>query len=132
MTIDVLQSSLEQLSTNRIRRLAGRLDVDPDIEVTVDGWRARFPMALAGFDPQSVPANRPERRFAAVSDPFANSDAKRWFPLPSAGRTARRSDVQPLVRGTNAVLACRAARGRLDKSRVRSVRQGPRGSESRS
>ena len=131
MTVDELQSALEQLSTDRLQRLVDRLERDPDIKVTVGAWRPRCPMVLAGFDPRSAPANRPEHRFAAVWDQSANSDAKWWFPLPSAGRTARRSDVQLLVRRANAVLAYRAARGRMDGPCVRKVRRASRGSESR-
>ena len=108
MTIDNLQSALEGLSTERLQVLVNRLEQNPDIKVTVGTWRPQCPMVLAGFDPTGAPASLPEHRFAAVWDRFA-TEARWWFPLPSAGRTARRSDVQLLLRQANSVLARRAA-----------------------
>ena len=110
MTIDDLQTALEGLSTERLQRLVDRLVQDPDVKVTVGAWRPRCPMVLAGFDPTHADQNIPERRFAAVWDQFAASEPRWWIPLPSAGRTAIRSDVQLLLRRANAVLAYRAAR----------------------
>jgi hypothetical protein len=131
VTIDDLQSALEQLSTERLRRLVDRLERDPDVKVTVGAWRPRCPMVLAGFDPKTADANLPEHRFAAVWDHFASPEAKWWFPLPSTGRAARRSDVQLLLRRANAVLAYRNARERSDdqcegKLRRASQREGSR------
>ena len=122
MTIDDLQTALDALSTDRLQRLVDRLEQDPDIKVTVGAWRPRCPMVLAGFEPGDPDSNVPERRFAAVWDQFAASEPKWWIPLPSAGRTATRSDVQLLLRRACAALACRARRSRPYDRRPDTVR----------
>jgi hypothetical protein len=106
--IDDLQTALEQLSSERPQRLEG----DAAVKVAVGASRQHCPMVLAGFDPRPADAKLPNNRFAAVWDQFASSEAKCWFPLPSAGRTARRSNIQLLLRKANAVLAYRNARAR--------------------
>ena len=123
MMINDLQTALEALSTERLQRLVDRLEQDPDIKVTVGAWRPRCPMVLAGFDPGDPDSNVPERRFAAVWDRFAASEPKWWIPLPRAGRTATRSDVQLLLRRANAALACGARRSRPDDRRPDTARR---------
>lgn len=131
MTVDDLQTALEGLSTDRLQRLVTRLERDPDVKVTVGAWRPRCPMVLAGFDPRTETPNQPEHRFALVWDHFASSEARWWIPLPSAGRTARRSDVQLLLRRANAVLAYRTARAnRGDGCSGRAPRSAQRGRSS--
>ena len=112
MTIDDLQTALDALSTDRLQRLVDRLEQDPDIKGTVSAWRPRCPMVLAGFEPGDADSNVAERSFATVWDQVAASEPTWWIPLPSAGRTATRSDVQLLLRRANAILACRARRRR--------------------
>jgi hypothetical protein len=112
MTLDDLQTALEGLSTERLERLVDRLERDPDITVTVGAWRPQCPMVIAGFDPVHATANEPEHCFAFVWDHFARPEQRHWIPLRSVGGTARRSDVQILLRRANAVLAYRSARER--------------------
>ncbi len=106
-----LQKALNGLETERIQRLVDRLESDPDIRVTVGGWRPRCPMVLSGFDPSTAAVSAPEVRFAKAWDQFALAAPWRWWrPVQIfAARTARRSDVQLLLRNANRVLAERAA-----------------------
>lgn len=113
MRIDDLQAALDDLSTERLQRLVDRLEHEPDIAVSVGTWRPQCPMVLAGFDPQAATSKVPEQWFASVWDRVAAPDPKWPFRLPFAHRTARRADIQLLVRGANAVLAHRAARQTL-------------------
>jgi hypothetical protein len=106
MTLDDLTAALNGLSTARLQRLADGLQRDPDAKVTVGAWRPRCPMVLAGYDPPSGSGNGPEDRFADTWDRFA-APASAWRLLPRPVRDARVSDVQALLRATNAVLAAR-------------------------
>jgi hypothetical protein len=126
MTLDDLHTALEGLSTERLERLVDRLERDPDIEVTVGAWVPRCPMVIAGFDPTCSEGNQPEHRFAAVWDRFARSEQKFRIPLRFAGRPARRSDVQLLLRRANAVLANRSARDRSRHDRQQQARRAHR------
>ena len=112
MTVDDLQNALERLSTERLQCLVDRLERDRGIKVTVGAWRPQCPMVLAGFTPKDTDSNLPEHRFAAVWDRFATPEGRSWLRLPCAGRAARRSDVQLLLRRANAVLAYRSTRNR--------------------
>ncbi|HUA47991.1 MAG TPA: hypothetical protein VMA77_22325 [Solirubrobacteraceae bacterium] len=125
-TLDDLQTALEALSTERLERLVDFLERDPDVKVTVGAWRPRCPMVIAGFDPSRAVANQPECRFAVVWDDFARSEWRFRIPLPYAGRTARRSDVQLLLRRANAVLAYRSTRERPHEERHQRLRRSPR------
>ena len=80
-TLDDLQTALEGLSTERLEPLVDRLEQDPDVKVTVGAWLSRCPMVIAGFDPASAQADRPEHRFALVWDHFARSERRLWMPL---------------------------------------------------
>ncbi len=130
MTIDDLQIALERLSTERLQRLVDRLERDPDIKVTVGAWRPQCPMVLAGFDPENADSNLPELRFAAVWDRFAAPQARWWVPFPSRVRTARRSDVQLLLRRANFVLARRAERSNRRACLSQGARRVPQSSGS--
>jgi len=109
-SIGDLTKALDALSTERLQRLVDRIEHDPDIEVTVGASRPQCPMVLAGLDPQTATPHGPEHRFAAVWDRCATAEPGWWMPVPSAGRPARRSDVQLLLRTANAVLATRLVR----------------------
>jgi hypothetical protein len=113
MTTEDLKIALEGLSTERIQRLADRLEREPEIEVTVKAWRPQCPMVLAGFEPLTEPANAPEQRFAAVWDRFARPERRHRLPLPwdlASTQVACRADVQRLLHQANGVLAARSAR----------------------
>ena len=112
MTVDDLQTAVDGLSTERLTRLVDRLERDPDVKVTVGASRLACPMVLAGFNPQRAEADQPEHRFAVVWDQFARSEARSWIRLRRPRRTARRADVQLLLRRANAVLAYRSVRDR--------------------
>jgi len=110
-TIRDLKSVLESLSTERIERLVNRLEDDPGALVTVGSWRPQCPMVLAGFEPLNSAPDAPEQRFASVWDEFASTNRHGWRALLALmgerGRTARRCDVQALLRTANSVLAAR-------------------------
>ncbi len=111
MTSHDLQRALEGLSTERIRRLADRLEEAPDREVTVGAWAPRCPMMLAGFDPAAAATYTPEQYFEDTWNRFALPAPTPWWTVPvplSAGRAARRADVQQLRRATHCVLAARS------------------------
>ncbi len=111
MTTNDLQTALDGLPTERIRRLADRLQHDPDTEVTVGAWVPRCPMMLAGFDPRGVSTYTPEQYFEDTWNRFALPAPTPWWtpPVPlSAGRAARRADVQQLLRAVNRVLDARS------------------------
>lgn len=111
MTTDDLQVALDGLTTERVRRLADRLEQDPEIEVTVGAWVPHCPMMLAGFDPGAAPTYTPEQYFEDTWNRFALPAPTPWWcaPVPfRAGRAARRSDVQQLLRAAKRVLDARA------------------------
>jgi hypothetical protein len=111
VTINDLQAALDGLTTERIRRLADRLQQDPDTEVTVGAWVPHCPMMLAGFDPRAASTYTPEQYFEDTWNRFALPAPTPWWTAPvpfSAGRAARRADVQQLLRAANRVLDSRA------------------------
>ena len=87
-TLDDLQTVLEGLSTERLEPLVDRLEQDPNVKVTVGAWLPRCPIVIAGFDPASAQADRPEHRFAPVWDHFARSE-RRLFDTTCIRRAYR-------------------------------------------
>lgn len=121
MTAEDLRAAIEGLSTERVHRLVGAIQRDPDIKVTVGAWRPQCPMLIAGFDPFRASPTAPEQRFAAVWDRFAAAEHRRWWAIPISlgpGRVARRADVQTLLRTAKEVLAARSARGESAEGRA--------------
>jgi hypothetical protein len=117
--VRTLCRALEALSDQRLRRLVGRLEREPDVAVTVGAWRPQCPMVLAGFDPGGTALDTPEERFAFVWDNFATpaGDASpRRKPGQPTSWPARRSETRALLRA-----AQRELRSRVDD--VRSRRQ---------
>lgn len=105
--VDQMRVALGELSTERLQRLVDRLERNPDVKVTVGSWHPQCPMVLAGFDPVGAEARCPEQCFAEAWDRFAKTEpGTRWqailWPAP---RSARRSDVQLLLRSASAALA---------------------------
>jgi hypothetical protein len=109
MTPEELHGALSALSNDRLQQLTDRLEADPGLDVTVGNWFPQCPMVIAGFDGTTAPENAPERRFAAVWDRHARCQPRRWSQWPWLTRSARREDVQLLLRTANAVLAQRSA-----------------------
>lgn len=113
MISEPLTAALADLSTTRIQRLVDAIESDATIKLTVRAWSPNCPMVAAGFDPcDGFVLDCPERRFAAAWDRFAKPEPRyRWAPVffPLV-RSARRSDVQALLRAANEVLAARQER----------------------
>lgn len=112
MITEPLQAALDELSTERLQALADVLSRNGKVGCTVGAWHPHCPMVLAGFDPDVQQAGCPERRFARAWDEFARpAPHRRWVPSCwPASRDARLSDVQALLRASDAALAARHAK----------------------
>jgi hypothetical protein len=115
MAADELQTALDGLPSERIQRLVDRLEQHPRAEVSAFARGRRGPLTLAGYERRTDALETPETDFALAWDRLAGPEPvgqRRRSRLSwrfSAAPTARRSDVQLLMRAANAVLAKRIA-----------------------
>jgi hypothetical protein len=111
-TDDYLYTALDGLGSERLQRLADRLEGEPDVSVAVGRLSPLSPMVLAGVDLGGAGPDASEAHFADIWECLAvvqRRGVRRILGSRAAG-AARRSDVQMLLRTVNTVLAERTAR----------------------